>query len=160
MKSWLQVLLIALVVLVVALVLWPVSIDGHMNVPKIVCLSNLKQLALGLTMCSDDCDGSLPNRDAWMDLIEPYTKRPQIEHCSVVKSPGLYGYALNASIDRLSKVSNPVTTPLVYDSVNLARNASDLVTSLPNPGRHKGANNIAYADGHAKSARAGKPEKP
>ena len=42
------------------------------------------------------------------------------------------------------------TAPMIYDSINYARNASDPLLSLPNPGRHEGYNVIGYADGHAK----------
>ncbi|MFI5385823.1 MAG: hypothetical protein ACHQ50_06850, partial [Fimbriimonadales bacterium] len=55
--------------------------------------------------------------------------------------------ALNAGV-KTTRVDPAATTPLIYDSVNLARNASDLVGSLPNPGRHHGHNNLCFADGH------------
>jgi prepilin-type processing-associated H-X9-DG protein len=40
----------------------------------------------------------------------------------------------------------------LYDSSNLARNASDPGTSLPNPPRHLGSV-IGYADGHVSAGR-------
>jgi prepilin-type processing-associated H-X9-DG protein len=42
-----------------------------------------------------------------------------------------------------------------YDSTNLIRSASDAESSLPNPGRHAGRNNVSYADGHARSVPIG-----
>ena len=44
---------------------------------------------------------------------------------------------------------------MVYESVKLVRNASDRFESLPNPGRHEGRSNVAYADGHAKARTMG-----
>jgi len=105
-------------------------------------------------MYSTDNDGKPPPRDFWMDAIWDYTKNKQILHCDLVKGQGLYGYALNARVKTLgSNLPSPETTPLVYDSVNLARNASDLVNSLPKPGRHDGVNHVVYADGHVRTLR-------
>lgn len=42
---------------------------------------------------------------------------------------------------------------MIYDSINYGRNASDPKTSLPKPGRHKGVNVIAFADGHARAVK-------
>jgi prepilin-type processing-associated H-X9-DG protein len=39
---------------------------------------------------------------------------------------------------------------MFYDSSNLARNATDPVSSLVLGGRHSGKNNFTYADGHVK----------
>lgn len=68
----------------------------------------------------------------------------------LIAGPGLSGYALNAGVIN-TKSPDPTRIPFIYDSINLARNASDLATSLPLPGRHKGRNNVAYLDAHAKS---------
>lgn len=43
------------------------------------------------------------------------------------------------------KVRKPETIPLVYDSSNLARNAADPFTSLPDPPRHR-ENRAVYLD--------------
>ena|SRR5579862_1415422 len=115
------------------------------------CLSHVKQLTLGLIMYSDDSEGKPPLRDSWMTDSEPYTKNFGIEHCSKVQEPGLYGYAFNASVKTLKDDAAPARTRLVYDSVNYAKNASDLGDSIPQPGRHKGRNNVSFVDGHAKS---------
>lgn len=52
-----------------------------------------------------------------------------------------------------------ILQPLLFDSINLARNASDPFVSLPNPPRRHTegqppANYIAYADTHAKAVTA------
>jgi prepilin-type processing-associated H-X9-DG protein len=102
-------------------------------------------------MYSDDFDGKLPDRDAWMDLTKPYNRgAPGDEHCSSFRDPNLYGYSLNAGVNKDDEPS-PATRPLIYESVNLARNASDLFTSLPVGGRHDGRNVVGYLDGHVKA---------
>lgn len=152
---WWEVLLILLIVAIVAAILFPVFAQVKTG-GKRPCLSNLKQLGMALLMYAADNDGRPPQRDYWMDRTEPYLKNPpiyidRIQHCNLVKGKGLYGYALNAGIKMLNNdAKNAASVPLVYDSVNLARNASDLATSMPGPGRHNGGNFIAFADGHGK----------
>ena len=136
------------IILIVGAVLWPVT--GGTPVPKAtICRSNVKQSALGLLMYSYDADDRFPPRDLWMDASLPYVKSETNWHCPSVPK-GAYGYAFNGALSLAKPPKDPAKTPLVYDSVNPIRNASDRVTSLPLPGRHGGGNSIAYADGHAR----------
>lgn len=132
----------------------PVCTCGRGPAKRSACLSNLKQLGLGVLMYASDCDDKLPNRDSWMDEVEPYIKAPGVEHCPLTTGVGLYGYALNATARSIDDAPNPAEKELVYDSDNLSRNASDPGTSMPVQGRHEGKNNIAYLDGHVRSVRA------
>ena len=86
----------------------------------------------------------------------------------VTKEPKGYGYAFNSQLagKPLSKIANKAQTRAVYDSDNLKRNASDPVTSLPVPARHRNrplrrgnstVNIMGYADGHAKAIGGGQP---
>lgn len=100
-------------------------------------------------MYATDYDDRMPPRDHWLDLVTSRPEFHEMDHCPLVSGPGLVGYAMNAGVKTANDPS-PESTPLVYDSVNLARNAADLVTSLPLPGRHGGVNVIGYLDGHAK----------
>ena len=136
------------VILVVGAILFPVP-SGYPTVKAAVCLSNVKQSALGLLQYTADADDRFPPRDHWMDATLPYVKSEDVWHCPSVPK-GAYGYAFNAALSRAKPPKDPAKTPLVYDSVSPIRNASDLVTSLPKPGRHGGKNSVAHADGHAK----------
>jgi prepilin-type processing-associated H-X9-DG protein len=117
------------------------------------CIANVKQVAIGILMYSGDYDDLAPRRAAWMDVLMPYLKRNDCLTCPVVakKNVSGYGYALNSTLDRKSlyDIKKPATVPMVYDSINYARNASDALKSLPKPGRHEGKNVIGYVDGHA-----------
>jgi len=139
--------MVLLIVAVVTAIFFPYFAQSKKSGP-ISCLSNLKQLGLALMEYGDDHDGKPPPRDFWMDAIWDYTKNEKILHCDKVQGAGLYGYALNAGVKSFG-VPSADKTPLVYDSVNLARNASDLVASLPDPGRHNGCDYACYLDGHA-----------
>ena len=126
---------------------------------KTACLSNTKQQARALEMYREGADGRYPNRDYWMDAIEPFVKEDKyVFHVPgpwAAKAPDVYGYAFNSTLSRAGQPKEPEKVPLVYDSSNPIRNASDPVTSLPSPGRHDGKDHIAYADGHAKTVVVG-----
>jgi len=120
------------------------------------CMSNLKQLALAADSYAGDNDGRLPPRDKWLDEVVPYGNLKHLQ-CPELKEGEGVGYAFNSRLDSAKRtaISSPARTPLFYDSTNLARNASDPVTSLPRKPRHQGRFNIvAFADGHARSVRS------
>ncbi|MBI5706569.1 MAG: hypothetical protein HZC36_06230 [Armatimonadetes bacterium] len=166
-------LVLSLVVLlfVVGAILWPTCACGSPELSRqSACMSNLKQIAQGALMYSEDYDGTLPNRDRWMDQLQPYLAsrtmpngeedRFAIFRCPQLKKDGeanrsVFGYAMNARLSdkKLASFKKPETTRLCYDSSNLAKNASDLVNSRPNPPRHRNStkNVTAYLDGHAKA---------
>ncbi len=112
------------------------------------CLSNLKWQGLALNVYASDYDERYPLRDVWMDATRLYTPVPT-PRCFALPL-GSYGYAFNARLSGAQKPAHTETVPLIYDSVDPIRNASDRVTSLPAKGRHAGKNSIAYADGHAR----------
>jgi prepilin-type processing-associated H-X9-DG protein len=144
--------------LIAAILLYPLYVSAPRD-PGRPCLSAVRQLALASLMYTADHDDRFMDRDQWMDAIEPYHKTPDLARCPEVPlphsdaRPHVYGYAFNS---RLSSAPPPpeeslATTPLVYDSNNLSRNASDPFTSLPIPNRHRRGNNVGYTDGHAAS---------
>lgn len=124
---------------------------GHSkeSAKRAMCLSNVKQLASALLMYQED-HGRLPHRDAWMSAAEKLVESGFETgfRCPVVFREG-YGYAFNSRLDRkdINTLVGPGSVPIVYESISLARNASDPVASLPNPARHDGGNAIAFADG-------------
>jgi prepilin-type processing-associated H-X9-DG protein len=105
-------------------------------------------------MYANDYNDSAPHRVPWGDLIRPYVKPDEYRCPSIPKGQG-FGYAMNVRLSRqkVSRLTMPSQIPLLYDSSNLAWNAHDPVTSLPNPPRHIRLNNIAFADGHVEAVR-------
>ncbi|MBI5706571.1 MAG: hypothetical protein HZC36_06240 [Armatimonadetes bacterium] len=127
---------------------------------RISCISNLKQLGLANLMYAADWDDRLPPRDIWMDAIRDYHKNYGGERCGEVTAKyadrkDLYGYSFNS---RLSGFKTGVldweatqNRPMLYDSINLARNASDPFASLPDPPRHgELVNMVCFLDSHTK----------
>ena len=152
----LEWLLIGVLVLLLGAIFWPVHTVDRVS-RKGTCLSNVKQLGLATMIYAGDADERYPLRDAWMDALVPYTKNESIYHCPVVPK-GTYGYALDSRRSGAKPPPDPARAPLIFESANPIRNASDPLLSLPNPGRHPGRaeggdmgrNSVAYADGHAK----------
>jgi hypothetical protein len=119
------------------------------------CMDNLKDLALAQLVYANDYNDQLPVASRWGDLIRPYVKTSDQYRCPSIPQERGFGYAMNVRLSRqkVSRLTMPSQIPLLYDSSNLAWNAHDPVTSLPNPPRHIRLNNIAFADGQVKAVR-------
>ncbi len=161
MTRWVQWLLVFFIVTILAAILMPVS-SGSPHSPATICINKLKQLTMGALLYENDFD-KMPDRDSWMDGIEPNVKSPPTFICPEAPK-GTYGYAFNGALSwkKMDEVPDQDKIPLLYDSINYARNASDLFTSLPVPGRHRKGetNNVAYADGHVHFKALAKPISP
>jgi prepilin-type processing-associated H-X9-DG protein len=160
-RDWLLILFLTLFAIVLPGMLCP-SLPPRQIAARTRCISNIKQLALSATMYTADYDDRFPLRDNWMDSTKEYRKGDDMLRCPTFafdeKAPkNLYGYAMNQAISGAKPPPNIANVPLIFDSVNLARNASGTLDSLPNPGRHGGQNVIGYADGHAKAVDPNKP---
>lgn len=123
------------------------------------CLSNERQQAIAMLMYAQDNDERFPPADQWMDNTFPFIKNESVQHCPelVKERPKAYGYAYNRNLSLLKTEKNarPEITPLLYDSNSLRRNASAPgLRGAASPPRHKGRNNLAYADGHVKAVDA------
>lgn len=104
---------------------------------------------------------SLPKAENWQDDGDFTSRVPQDEwmHCPAVSNrhDDKFGYAYNSELSGkkldlkgkpLKTLPNAATTPLLYNSTDLRKNAHDKFTGLPKPGRHSGRNNVLYLDGH------------
>jgi hypothetical protein len=130
------------------------------EVMDVSCISNQKILASELRMYAQDYDDHLPPAAKWMDASTRYTKTDSAYRCPKLRNehPEDYGYALNSllSSQSLSKIQSPDTTPMVFDSDWLWRNAhAPGFISLANPPRHHsgGVDSVIYVDGHTKFIR-------
>lgn len=150
-----------LVPLAAMVILLPFVMNARTVSPRMTCISNLKQLAFAALAYSDDWDDRLPLGHTWMDSTSDYYVNESLLHCNEVKDRypdrnDLYGYAFNSTLSSAKAWSFPTEVaqnkPLVYDSSNLARNASDPFISLPDPPRHRDiVNVVCFLDGRAKA---------
>jgi hypothetical protein len=152
---------LAIVVVIVALwIAWFVVTPLYYGPPRptaAACLSNLKQIVLAQSMYAANHDERLPNATAWMDEIEPFVKSQDIYRCPALrKTPEAYGYAMNFLMSGVNsrKLSSPESTPLVFDSVLLVRNATSGFYGFPDPPRHGTAGSV---DTPSESRRSRRP---
>jgi prepilin-type processing-associated H-X9-DG protein len=122
--------------------------------PDSQCVVNVKEIAMGLTMYSQDYDEMWP-ASSWQESITPYVKNPSVMSCpTVVKNGGTGGYAFNPSLWRAQVSSvTAANTPMIYESTAPGADASADFYTVPNPPRHPKGNTVGYADGHVVSLR-------
>lgn len=91
-----EILVVVAIIGIIAAILFPVFSRARENARRASCLSNLKQIALGVKMYVQDNDG-IYFRDTvadtsvrprgWADAIQPYTKSTQILQCPSEPNP-------------------------------------------------------------------------
>ena len=105
------------------------------------CLSNLKQISLGLLMFATDYDDVLKFKpDKYKASITPYIRNADVFTCPL-DPKGTVSYSFNAKLAgiSMSKIAKPAETVLAYEGKNGVLNF-----------RHKGRATVAFADGHVK----------
>ena len=149
--SGLAVLMIPIVAILVA-ILFPVFHQARGKARQATCLSNVKQLSLGILMFADDHQGKLPDADRWADEIMPYIKNKNIFHCpSQSEKDVIGGYAFNRALSgkNLAEINDPSQLVLIFES-DKGWNAAGDITALPANPRHVRGDNYGLADGHAR----------
>ncbi len=124
---------------------------GTSNPQYTLSVTRLKALNTGLILYIGDYDDAIPVSGTRVDALGPYVKDPTNFHSPAVTLPG-YGYAMNADIagHDLPFFPDLSTTISLFDSTDLARNATDATSTMPSPARYGGHNTIGYLDGHVK----------
>lgn len=150
MRRFVEWIVGILCVLVIAAILFPLTATSGRDRRRTACLTHLKQSSVSMLIYLGDHNDRFPERDEWTDVLYPYAKTWTIFHCPQATNTA-WGYAFNGALSRAkqTKLQDPVSVFMVYDSVNPMKNASDLVTSLPAVPRHN-RNFVGYADGHVK----------
>ncbi|MBU0609562.1 MAG: DUF1559 domain-containing protein [Armatimonadetes bacterium] len=98
-----ELLVVIAIIAILAAILFPVFAKAREKARQTNCLSNVKQLMLGMLQYAQDYDETLPKcwtvvgtnnyaSPMWYEAINPYTKSTQINYCPSDKtvSPG-YG---------------------------------------------------------------------
>jgi len=162
--------IIALLMIVLVVIAFPRLMPKREKARATSCLSNVKQLQLGMLMYAQDHDDTMPPASAWCDLIYPYVKNKQLYVCPQV-SDAVGTYAMNDSLSgrEQSAIPSPEATVCLFDSAigwNMHGGPSLIVNRHEFPttgtidwifnGRRNGAN-FGFADGHAKWVGPGSP---
>lgn len=119
------------------------EIAGHAKdaAKATVCMSNLKQIALGFLMFASDYDDVFKlTATNWKSKIMPYIKNEAIFTCPD-DPKGTLSYSFNGQLagKNMAKVSDPSKLVLVYEGKGGTLNF-----------RHDGKANVAFADGHVR----------
>jgi prepilin-type processing-associated H-X9-DG protein len=105
------------------------------------CLSNVKQICLGMIMFTQDSDEKFKLKpESYKKSIMPYIKNEAIFKCPSDSSGGV-SYSFNSSLAgvSLAKLQYPADTVMIYEGKN---GKLDF--------RHDGKAAVGFADGHAK----------
>ena len=145
-----ELLVVIAIIAILAAILFPVFAQARDKARSAACLSNTKQLSLGVIMYSQDYDEHLPLAKNWYDAAYPYYKNKGFVCPERPRKQGI-GYAMDERLSgrSMDKIGAPHDKrPLLYESSNLAPNAHDSGTSFA--GRHKGTGWVGFVDGHVK----------
>jgi prepilin-type processing-associated H-X9-DG protein len=150
-----EILVIAVIATILFVVFMPVSPGGRGSARGVACLSNVKQLDLGLIIYATDFDDHMPRASVWSDELGPYVKSKEIHECPELAGleQGEYGHAFYRTMGgRLNaSILEPASAVVLFDSTNLTWNANGSLNLIPSEARHpQGLNAIGFADGHAK----------
>jgi prepilin-type N-terminal cleavage/methylation domain-containing protein/prepilin-type processing-associated H-X9-DG protein len=128
-----ELLVVIAIIAILAAILFPVFAQAREKARAIVCLSNTKQLALGVSMYESDCDDKTPNGvnpygggQGWAGQIYPYVVSTKVFVCpddTASDNMVLYGhpssYAYNAQVTIASP--DPSAPGAAADSYTLAQ---------------------------------------
>ena len=168
-----ELLVVIAIIAILAAILFPVFARAREKARQSSCLSNVKQIMLGVLMYAQDYDERLipgalpqPGRD-WHVLLGPYLKNVQVLYCPS-SLPGM-GYGWNYSefgyyyttpgtgwATALAEIDKPAEAILLggcedYEARNrtysryLYKASATLL-----PARHNEGGNMGLCDGHAK----------
>lgn len=141
-----ELLVVIAIIAILAAILFPVFARAREKARQTSCLSNVKQIMLGLMMYAQDYDetfipGAAPTATAeWHNLLEPYVKSAQIFVCasqsSNVRSDNLgygwnyqeFGYAYSSNgtgwCTPLAAIDAPAETIVIGDNEDVGARAS------------------------------------
>ena len=144
-----ELLVVIAIISILASILFPVFARARESARRASCMSNLKQMGLGMMMYVQDYDETFPKEYAtiggtnrfWPDVINPYTKTYQIFFCPSALATNSWqegGYGSNRNIFvrgadpviSLPAVESAANTYLIMDFGTTSFTAG-LVTGLP-----------------------------
>jgi prepilin-type N-terminal cleavage/methylation domain-containing protein/prepilin-type processing-associated H-X9-DG protein len=182
-----ELLVVIAIIAILAAILFPVFAQAKEKGRQSSCLSNVKQLALGVLMYIQDYDDTLPpaligkpdRSYFWstMELIEPYVKNQQIKRCpsdpigevDLSGFPGLarYSYVWNKAAFAYLLPGGPPGTIMKLSAISRPSDTTAffdgyLVWMGTGPAlftrhRHQEGANVSFLDGHAKGYRRDAP---
>jgi prepilin-type N-terminal cleavage/methylation domain-containing protein/prepilin-type processing-associated H-X9-DG protein len=168
-----ELLVVIAIIAILAAILFPVFAKAREKARQTSCLSNVKQIMLGVLQYAQDNDETLPPgaipkwvglQVKWYDTLEPYLKNSQILTCP--SKSGSLGYGWNYQefgyyeeshgtgwCTTLGAIEAPAETILLGDSGDTVATDNHYLyrrTDASLPKRHNEGGNMGFCDGHAK----------
>jgi len=131
-----------------AALMLPALAKAKQRAQSIQCVSQMKQLALGLRLYANDNKDTFPPADTWCDSIQSYVGKQQIFQCKADRSGQRSSFALNKKVagKDLGKV-DPVTVLLFEVEGGGGWNESGGLELMMLPSRHGQTFVVGLADG-------------
>jgi prepilin-type N-terminal cleavage/methylation domain-containing protein/prepilin-type processing-associated H-X9-DG protein len=172
-----ELLVVIAIIAILAAILFPVFARAREKARQTSCLSNVKQMMLGVMMYTQDYDERLcigarwfvggvgGTGRYWIDGLEPYVKNVQIFKCpsrtDLTWGYGWnyqeFGYEYNDGASRssycstpLAAITAPATTILLGDDGGGTARLLYKRTAANTADWHNGGANMGLCDGHAK----------
>jgi prepilin-type N-terminal cleavage/methylation domain-containing protein/prepilin-type processing-associated H-X9-DG protein len=109
-----ELLVVIAIISILAAILFPVFAQAREKARQTACLSNERQLGLGVMMYADDNDEMFPPTEndsgiLWPDLINAYVKNSQVRVCPSDETGATNSYGLNEMlfVDDTDYLPNP-----------------------------------------------------
>jgi prepilin-type processing-associated H-X9-DG protein len=134
---------------VLAAMLLPALAQAKSRAQSIVCMNNLKQLALGARIYADDNKERLPAAENWCDTIQQSIGSPKAFQCPGGDQGKRSHYAYNAQLSSVetAKISAPSETVLFFECDG-GWNVSGGPEQMLKKPRHRMTFSVAFVDGH------------
>ena len=172
-----ELLVVIAIIAILAAILFPVFARAREKARQASCLSNTKQLVLGILMYAEDYSECLPmsrsystpgntSQVGWVTIVEPYLKNTQIRQCPSARGVSVnYGCSCHSSYSAMLRNAGRAIGDIYYPSEMYV-----IMCGLTNythppencwPGvcgctawnltfRHNDGTNVGFCDGHAK----------
>jgi prepilin-type N-terminal cleavage/methylation domain-containing protein len=126
-----ELLVVIAIIAILAAILFPVFGRARENARRSSCLSNVKQIGLGIMQYTQDYDEYLPQgiqppaySVRWSSLIQPYTKSTQIFRCPSDSTTTGRSYGLNSNFFstvpiHISSIPETATSSFVSDAAQI-----------------------------------------
>ncbi|BDI31210.1 hypothetical protein CCAX7_32610 [Capsulimonas corticalis] len=136
-----ELLVVIAIIAILAAILFPVFAQAREKARAIACLSNTKQLGLGMAQYTQDNDETMPNgrtfaASGWAGQIYPYVKSVGVFKCADdeggVGSPTPISYGINCNVlkhgdagnsfhpQTIATFTSPAKTVLLWEAAKLA----------------------------------------
>ena len=162
-----ELLVVIAIIAILAAILFPVFARAREKARQTSCLSNLKQLGLGIAMYINDYDEYYPFRyqgGGWHNVTQPYIKNTQLWKCPSAADQS-FGYSATCNglfqpewrtVIRAAEIVQPAEKYLIWDGrpyishVPWCDNSGGTCHDGILIARHNGGTNMLFMDGHCK----------